>query len=67
MDVDTERMCKGCHGCQVVGKYSPPEPMQRTEPPTGPWQDVAADLMDQCPAERTCESKLTVIVAITRW
>ena len=45
MDVDTERMCKGCHGCQVVGQCSPPEPMQRTEPPTGPWQDVAADLM----------------------
>ena len=38
-------MCRSCHGCQVTGQYSPPEPMQRTEPPTGPWQDVAADLI----------------------
>jgi len=45
MDADAERVCKSCHGCQVVGQYSPPEPMQKTEPPTGPWQDLAADLM----------------------
>ena len=49
MDGDVERMCRGCHGCQVTGQYSPPEPMQRTEPPTGLWQDVAADLMGPMP------------------
>ena len=42
MDGDVERMGRGCYGCQVTGQYSPPEPMRRTEPPTGPWQDVAA-------------------------
>ena len=45
MDHEAERMCKSCHGCQVVGQLSPPEPMQRTELPTGPWQDIAIDLM----------------------
>ena len=28
MDGDAERMCKGCHGCQVVDQFSPPEPMK---------------------------------------
>ena len=45
MDSDAERICKSCHGCQVVGQLNVPEPMKRTEPPSGPWQDVAVDLM----------------------
>ena len=45
MDNDAEKICRSCHGCQVVSQLSPPEPMQRTEPPTGPWQDVAIDMM----------------------
>ena len=36
MDNDAENICRSCHGCQVVSQLSPPEPMQRTEPPTGP-------------------------------
>ena len=35
MDSDTERICKSCHGCQVVGQLNVPEPMKRTEPPSG--------------------------------
>ena len=27
MDVDVERMCRNCHGRQVVGRDLPPEPM----------------------------------------
>ena len=50
MDADAESVCKSCHGCQVVGEYSAPEPMQRTEPPTGPWQDIAVDLMGPMPS-----------------
>ena len=33
MDNDAEKIRRSCDECQVV---SPPEPMQRTEPPTGP-------------------------------
>ena len=50
VDVDAERMCRSCNGCQVVGQYSPPEPMQRSEPPNRPWQDLAADLMGPMPS-----------------
>ena len=46
MDYDAEKICRSCHGCQVVSQLSPPEPMQRTEPPTGPWQVVAIDMME---------------------
>ena len=44
-----ERMCRGFHGFQVTGQYSPPEPMQTTEPPTEPWQNVAVNLMGPLP------------------
>ena len=32
MDLDAERVCKSCHGCQVVGDLQPPERMKRVEP-----------------------------------
>ena len=64
VDMDVERMCKSCHSCQVVGQYSPPEPMLRTEPPTGPWQDLAADLMGPLP---TGESLLVVVDYYSRY
>ena len=49
MDSDAEQICKSCHGCQVVGEFQPPEPMKRKESPTGPWQDIAIDLMGPLP------------------
>lgn len=50
MDKDSEKVCRTCHGCQAVSQsFSPPEPMKRSEPPTGPWQDVAVDLMGPMP------------------
>jgi transposase InsO family protein len=49
IDHDAEKLCRSCRGCQVVGPYSPPEPMQRVEPPTGPWQDLAIDLLGPLP------------------
>ena len=64
MYVDVERMCRSCHGCQVVGRGLPPEPMQMTEPPTGPWQDLAADLMGPLP---TGESLLVVVDYYSRY
>jgi transposase InsO family protein len=48
MEKDAERVCKSCHGCQMVGPYSAPEPM-RVTPPTGPWQDLAVDLLGPLP------------------
>ena len=42
----------------MVGELCAPEPMQRVEPPTGPWQDVAVDLMGPLP---TGESLLVVM------
>jgi len=64
MDADAERACKSCHECQVVGQYSPPEPMQRTEPPTGPWQDLAVDLMGPMPGG---ENLLVVVDYYSRY
>ncbi len=49
MGKDAESICKACHGCQVVGPLSPPEPLRRVLPPTGPWQDLAVDLMGPLP------------------
>ena len=50
MDKDVERICRTCHACQVVGSYSTLEPMSRVEPPTGPWQDLACDLLGPMPS-----------------
>ena len=58
MDTDAKRICKSCHGCQVVSGFGAPEPMQRVEPPTGPWQDVAIDVLGPLPSG---ESLLVVV------
>ena len=47
MDTDAKQICKRCHGCQVVSGFRAPEPMPRVEPPTGPWQDVAFDVIQE--------------------
>ena len=49
MDFDVEKVCKSCHGCQLVAQPSPPEPMKRTKLPTQPWQHTAADLLGPMP------------------
>ena len=33
-----------------MGEFCPPEPMQRVEPPSGPWQDVAIDVLGPFPS-----------------
>ena len=52
------------HGCQVVGEFQVPEPMKRVKPPTGPWQDIAIDLMGPLP---TGESLLVVVDYYSRF
>ena len=64
MDTDAERICKSCHGCQVVSGFCTPEPMQRVEPPTGPWQDVAIDVLGPLPSG---ESLLVVVDYYSRF
>ena len=46
IDFDVEKVCRSC---QVVGECCPPEPLQREEPPSGQWQDVAIDVLGPFP------------------
>ena len=64
IDSDAKWVCKSCHGCQVVGKFQVPEPMKRVKPPTGPWQDIAIDLMGPL---HTGESLLVVVDYYSRF
>ena len=49
IDRQAEQRCRTCHGCQLVWKPLPPEPLKRTELPTQPWQDLAIDLLGPLP------------------
>ena len=64
IDRGAEQRCRTCHGCQLVGKPLPPEPMKRTELPTQPWQDLAADLLGPLP---TGEYLLVVVDYFSRF
>ena len=50
IDKATEKYCRTCHGCQLVARPDPPEPLRTTTLPEGPWIDVAADLMGPLPS-----------------
>ena len=50
IDKEVEKHCKSCYGCQLVGQPTKPEPMKRTELPTAPWADLAADLLGPLPS-----------------
>ncbi|XP_046568676.1 uncharacterized protein K02A2.6-like [Haliotis rubra] len=64
MDKDAERLCKTCHGCQLVSKPSPPEPIQTTELPSKPWENLAMDFLGPLPSG---ESILVVIDYYSRY
>ena len=53
IDKQVEQFCKSCYGCQLVGKPCKPEPMTRTELPSGPWQDLAMDVLGPLPSGDT--------------
>ena len=50
LDKDAERVCKTCHGCQLVSQPLKPEPMTRTEFPPALWQHLATDLLGPLPS-----------------
>ena len=58
MDNGADKICRYCRGGQGVSQLSPPESMQRTEPPIGLWQDTATYLMGTLP---TGESFLVIV------
>ena len=47
---DAEKLCNSSHGCQAVIEYSAPEPMVQANPPSGPWQNCAADILGPLPS-----------------
>jgi transposase InsO family protein len=58
MEKDVEKYCKACHGCQLVSRPDYVEPVQTTSLPSGPWRDLAINLLKPLP---TGESILIVI------
>lgn len=53
MDKAAEKYCKACHGCQIVARPDPPEPLRNTLLPDRPWQDVAVDLLGPLPTNHS--------------
>ncbi|PFX17850.1 Transposon Ty3-G Gag-Pol polyprotein [Stylophora pistillata] len=50
IDKQVENRCNTCHGCQLVGLPTPPEPLRHTQFPSQPWIDLAADLVAPLPS-----------------
>ena len=59
-----QRSCAGVARCQAVSEYAPPEPMARAFPPSGPWEDCAADILGPLPSG---ESLLVVVDYLSRY
>ncbi|KAK3097548.1 hypothetical protein FSP39_010680 [Pinctada imbricata] len=64
LEKDCEKVCKTCHGCQIVAAPAKPEPMKRTELPSAPWQHLAMDLLGPFP---TGESLFVVVDYYSRY
>ena len=64
IDKEAEQYVRSCHGCQLVGQATPPEPLMPTELPLGKWQDLSLDLLGPMP---TGEYLLVVIDYYSRY
>lgn len=49
IDRAVESFVKRCRGCSLVSAPDAPEPMNRKQLPTGPWEDIAIDFMGPLP------------------
>ena len=49
IDLEIERFVKKCHGCQLTSLPSPRDPVRVTDLPSGPWEDLACDLLGPLP------------------
>ena len=64
IDRDAEKHCKTCYSCQLVSQPDAPEPIRSTTLPTGPWRDLAIDLLGPLPSG---ESILVVVDYYSRY
>ena len=64
IDKQVEDRWKTCHGCQLVGMPTQPEPLRHTEFSSQPWVDLAADLMGPLPSR---EDVLVVVDYCSRY
>lgn len=63
-NLQVEKFCKNCHGCQITSKDPKPEPIRTTRLPSGPWCDLAVDFLGPLPSG---ESILVVVDYYSRW
>ena len=64
IDKEAEKFCKTCHACQLVSSPANPEPIKSTPLPSGPWQDLAIDLLGPLPSG---ESVLVIVDYFNRY
>lgn len=50
IDTQVEKFVRHCRGCLMVSAPSAPEPMKRTDLPSGPWKLIAMDLCGPLPS-----------------
>ncbi len=64
MEKDVQKYCKSRYGCQLVSRPDPVEPIRTTSLPSGPWRDLAVDLLGPL---ATGDSILVVIDYYSRY
>ena len=64
IDREAEKCCKTCHGCQLLNSPANPKPIKSTPLPSGPWQDLAMDLLGPLPSG---ESVLVIVDYLSRY
>ena len=64
IDKAVERSCRTCYGCQLMGKPNRPEPMKRTELPTGPWEQILCHFLGPLPSK---DNLLVITDYYSRW